>query len=369
MTTLRVRPAQNDEIAALGYGHLLTYPGFHAEQCRVGVHEQIDCCVLMQRHHMQYGRSSLRAVILHLLNPRCNDNDLAAVITDTLAYVKEQGAHLAIVRNCGEPCEAFGFSAAWPQYRMHFDSRRAALLHAPHRLRPAAPRDLPRIAELYHWHWAGRVGFQRGSSVWDWHFNENRDINTQVIIDVAGQVRGYIAGQDFLDDPVEIVVETPHAAATLLSAIGKLHVEAGSEHISWIVPPDDALIDYTRQHLDVTVSAFYPRSGGWAARLIDLPGLVEALTPEISAQAEATLPNFRPSSLIFRYTTEGVQIGLRRQQDTYHTLTPRDLIQTMFSSINTAVGVYTGLHPAAVRLVQALFPPRITAIAPLDWLV
>jgi hypothetical protein len=134
--------------------------------------------------------------------------------------------------------------------------------------------------------------------------------------------------------------------------------------------PDDALINIASQALTVTVSARYRPDAGWMARLIDAQGLVEALLPEIVAQARTVMPELEARDLIFRCQPDRVEIGLGGRKSTHSHLNHQDFIQVMFGSLHPsalAMRAQSSLHPDAVRLLEALFPPRVAALAGWDW--
>jgi predicted N-acetyltransferase YhbS len=369
---LTVRAAQSDDLVAIGCGHLLTRPGFQPAMCRVGVlGGQIISHAVTERITLVYGRARLRVVGLGnvFTAPEYRQQGhSAAVMRDALAYSMEQGAHLALLHDdtCGY-FQQFGFGPIWPQYTMEFSSELAASLGQPLTLRPARPDDLPQIAALYDRLWLGRVTFQRSPQLWAWRMSVDASGQALVTQDTRGQVRGYIYGHDLVGDAVEVVAETAEAVITLLAESGRMHHNSGHSTVRWPMPPDDLIIYYARQVLDVTLSAAYLLAGGWLARMIDTAGLVEALLPEITTEAAQTLPDFDPDALVIDCRSDRVRIGLSGREATFCYLNHPDFIQIVFGSLNPALGIYAGMHPDSVRLLQALFPPRVATLGRWDW--
>jgi hypothetical protein len=138
--------------------------------------------------------------------------------------------------------------------------------------------------------------------------------------------------------------------------------------MTWALPPDDFLIPHAQQMLPVTLSVQYSPNGGWMARLLDTANLLKTLLPEITAQVSSVDPTFTPEDLILRVESDGVDIGLRAQPEMRCRLSLRDFIQVLFGSLSPALlGIRQGLPAAQVDLLEALFPPRIAALAPWDW--
>jgi GNAT superfamily N-acetyltransferase len=371
---LTARAAFSDELKSLGRGDLLTKPGFQPNMCRVGVlgdDSQIVSHAITDRSILSYGSARLRVMSVgqvYTLPQHRNRRYAASVMRDTLAFASEQGAHLAILFDSTNGYfEQFGFSPVFPLYRMEFDSRLAAELEQPLTLRPPKPGDIPQMAALYDRLWGGRVTLLRNPHLWVWRLIERGDRQVLVAADEEGRVHGYMAGRDFLDEQIEILAETPLAAVTILSESGRLHQNAEIETVRWLTPPDDAIVYYARQLMDVTLSAQYQLTGGWMGRMIDTKGLVATILPELTAQATATQSDFDSRKLVVDCGPDRVRIGLHGQNDSFCFLNHRDFIQILFGSLNPALGVYAGLHPDSVKLLQALFPQRVATIGCWDW--
>lgn len=375
MTHRIIRALQTQEIDQAGDifpegDALLSKPGFKTSMCRVGlVDGRIVSGVLVERRILRYGRASLRVAGLGSLRGDHIPDDFAhAMMQDALAYIMEQGAHLALLHSPPDFNGRFGFSPVWPHYLMEFPAVQAADLQSAARLRRAHVSDVPRLADLYERHWGGRVTFPRSPEMWMWRAAHPGSMHIMVAESAPGRVEGYLAGDDMLSAQVEVAADTRAAALALMAEAGRQHQRAASEMVSWLVPPDDALAAFARQAVDVTLSARYSRSGGWVGRLIDAPGLVEALLPEVVAQAEMALPGFDAAALYMTCHPSNVHIRLRGPDGAACELSHADFIQVMFGSLSpAALGVGGALDAAGVHLLSALFPPRIAALGCWDW--
>jgi GNAT superfamily N-acetyltransferase len=394
--TFTVRRVQTHEFAALGdliaqvfsrgdadlYQTLMHWwifslprmPGFDYGWHRVGVlktgdDERIVAHAVVYPFTMSYGGVLLRvsgvgAVCTH---PDYRSRGYAAaVLHDGLAYMAEQGAHLALLNGISNYYERFGFSSVFPNYFFEVESEPCASLTSPLRLRPATVDDAPYLAALYERHWSWRVTFTRSAESWRWRL-EADNWTTQIVEDASGRIYGYIAQRGPMSEHAEVVADTPEAAFALLSETGRLYRKKGLTHIRWILPPDDAVVAYARQIMPITLSASYRPSGGWMARLIDTEGLVSTLLPEISAQASSMGVDI--SSLILNVESDVVEIGLRDQPDTQCILNHQDFIQLVFGSLRPgALALMPHNLPfAAIRLLEALFPARMAVLACWDW--
>jgi predicted acetyltransferase len=363
-----------DLIARRSGDGLLDKPGFNSTMCRIGVVDNaIVAQVLIEPYTLRYGTARLRVAGLR---DACTHPDYrgrgyaSAVLRDALAYMAEQGAHLALVDGVSNYYERFGFSSVWPHYYFEVDSAEAAALRPTLRLRSPRLEDIPQMRTLYERHWGGRVTFTRSPEIWVWRVVK-ADRLIQVVEDRQGRVSGYIVGDGLDDDyETEVVADSLDAALTLLGVCGRLYQQNGQVRLRWLIPPDDALVNYARQWLTVTVSARYRPSGGWMARLIDTTALVETLLPEIVAQAQVMMHDFNPHDLQFSCQPDTVQIGLRAQRSTLCQLNHQDFIQIVFGTLRPAALAarpHSRLNTQSVRLLEALFPSRIAALAGWDW--
>ncbi len=347
-------------------------PGFRpAHHHRVGIKDgEIAAYAHIERHTLCYGRARLHVAGIGSVCAHPNyrrQGYAAAVMRDAVAYMAEQGAHLSLLNGVAGYYDSFGFSPVWPFYTVEVASDEAAALDRPLRLRDVRPDDIPQMAALYEKHWGGRVTFDRSAEMWMWQVGDpGRYI--QIVSGRDGQVAGYISGRASTGEEMEVVADSVGAAATLLAESGREHQLAGRKHIRWMMPPDDAFVTFARQLLTVTLSARYLPNGGWMARLIDTPALMEALLPEIVAQARSNDSDFDERLLVFNCQPDVVEIGMRGYRKSFCRLNHRDFIQVLFGSLRpSALGISTGLDLESVRLLEMLFPPRMAALASWDW--
>ena len=373
LTVRALLPHDIDRICELmpNFELYLKKPGFKLTMCRVGLlNGQVVGYVLVEPRLLRYGQASLNVVMMgsvFIENAHRARGYDTALMQDALAFVAEQGAHLAFIHASQGYGTRFGFSPVFPYYLLAFESSAAARLHVDYIARPLEPHDIPHIAALYEKHWNARVALQRNAELWLWRI-EHGDLPVEVIETPEDGICGYIAGNS-LQPEVEMVADSPSAARTLIGTAGRRYHHAGFDEVRWLVPPDDMLVTYARQLLDVTVSARYSREGGWTGRLIETRTLLNVLLPEITAQAMMhEYSDFSPERLVLHCQPERVQIGLDRQPETFSALTHQDFIQLLFGSTSAqALGITANLHPAATYLLGSLFPTRAAALAVWDW--
>jgi hypothetical protein len=155
---------------------------------------------------------------------------------DALAYMAEQGMHLALLNSgIAGYYRRFGFSPVWPYYYFEVDSAEAAALESRFHLRAARADNIPQMAALYDRHWGGRVAFARHPESWLWRVTGDY-FQVQVVEDDHGQVCGYVAGRDLGTEEVDVVVDTPEAATAVLAEWGRRYQEAGRAQIRWALP-------------------------------------------------------------------------------------------------------------------------------------
>jgi len=348
-------------------------PGFSYAAHRVGVLDGSVVSYLgVKPYTLRYGRVNLRVAGVADVSTHPDYRRrgyAAAVLRDALAYMAEMGVHLALLNSdLPQYYDRFGFSPVWPFYYFEVSAGEAAALEPPLILREARAGDVPQMARLYRRHWEGRVAFARSRDLWMWRVLQADWGYIRVVEDPRGQVAGYIAGDNPAGEVTEALADTLKAAVTILAEVGRLAQAAGQDTLRWLMPPDDALVSFARAVLPVTVSATYLPSGGWMARLIDTRGLVEAILPEITAQARLSDPRFDADALHFDFQPDRVKIGLRGQPSADCLLDQHDFIQIVFGSLRPAALALRGhLHPDAVLLLEALFPPRMAALACWDW--
>lgn len=349
--------------------HLPDRPGFSAENLRVGVvRKKIVSAALVRQYTMRYGGALLKvagigSVCTHVEYRK--RGYASALMQDVLAYVAEQGAHLALLHGrIPHFYENFGFSPVFPKYYMTFSTAGAAELPAYLTIREAQREDLPQLAWLYETHWGGRVTFTRSPDIWRWRFD--RVDSLLVADDDRGNLGGYLLRK--LDDNIEVVANSPEAVTSLMAWSGSWFSQRSDEQVSWFVPPDDAIVTYARQFLPINVSVLYQPTAGWMARLIDSSGLLQTLLSELIQQVISVQPNFDANALMFDLQPDRVHIGLSHQRETYCDLSHHDFIQVMFGSLRpAALATRSHIHPEGIKLLDLLFPPRMAALAPWDW--
>jgi GNAT superfamily N-acetyltransferase len=347
-------------------------PGFDYTSHRSGVLDgRVVSYAEVKPYTLRYGRVKLRVggvggVCTH---PDHRGHGYAsAVLQDSLAYMAEQGIHLALLNGVRGYYDRFGFSPVWPKYAFEVPAAEAARLQPELRLREPTMQDIPFMARLYQKHWEGRVAFIRSPETWMWRVFSEEWRYIRVVDD--GQVCGYISGDNPLGREIEVVADTPDAAITLLAECGRLCLQAGLEKVRWLMPPDDAVVAFARTLLPVTVSAEYLPDGDWMARLIDTRELVNTLLPEMIAQASLADPHFDADALHFGFQPHQISIKMRGQDTTICQLDHRDFIQVIFGSLRPsalALRPHSRLHPDGVRLLDLLFPPRMAALGCWDW--
>jgi predicted acetyltransferase len=351
-------------------------PNFDYAAHRVGVlvndaSEKVVSHTAVFPHTLRYGSVALAVsgVGFVCTHPDFRRNGYnSAVMHDSLAYMAEQGTHLALLNGINHFGARFGFSPVFPDYCFEADSTLAANLPKPLHLRPPTPDDIPYMAALYQKHWSARVTFTRSAELWLWRVAESSRPFMQVVEDGHGYICGYIAAQHEMDEGAEVVVDSMEAALTLLADMGERFRRAGIARISWLLPPDDALVYYARQVLPVRVSALYQPYSGWTARIINTEALIDALLPELIAQARTILPDVTPRNLEFFCQPDAVEVGLRGKPETCSRISHEDFIQVVFGSLRPAMlALRSSMSQEAVRLLEALFPPRMASLAGWDW--
>ncbi|HEX2623192.1 MAG TPA: GNAT family N-acetyltransferase [Phototrophicaceae bacterium] len=348
-------------------------PGVVPAMHRVGVlGDEVVAHALVEPWTLRYGGARLRVAGISKVY---TDTDhrrqgySAAVLRDALTYAIELGAHLVLLNGIPGYYSRFGFSPVFPDYAADFATDEIAQLPTPLTVREARPGDIPTMAALFERHWGGRVTFTRSPETWIWRVTRGDDARRALVICGEDDVpQGYIAGRDLLLPEVEVIADTPEAALTLFSTCGQWAQTAGLTQVRWLLPPDDALVAFAQQTVSINLSAHYEPDGGWMARLVDSQGLIDALLPELLEQGRVTLPDLTPDKLILICRAEGVEIGLRHDRSTFSYLSQRDFIQVLFGSLSPAtLGLRSHLSLPAIRLLQALFPPRMAALGGWDW--
>lgn len=387
MARLDLRPAQPTEMAAIGAGIARAFdldsqaaawmrerwpslkpkrPGFALAQHRVGLlHGQIVAHAEVTFRVLRYGTVTLQTAGIGSVYTERGYRKRgygAQVTQDALTYAIERGAHLALLNGLRGYYLPFGFLPAFPTTYAAFQAADLASLPQPLHLRAARADDLPALVDLYERHWGPRVCFTRSARLWWWRVTGGDDgRQTLVAVDAHDRVHGYLAVRDLFSPYVEAVVDDADAAYTLLGDVGRRALKMGRDSLRWLMPPDDALFDFARQVLPLRLEADYSPDGGWMARPLDIHGLLHAILPEVSGQAQ--VQGMPPPRL--QYTGERVEI---RAGGTWAQLTLTDFLPVLFGAESPwALRTRCKLDESAVRMLAALFPPRVTALGAWDW--
>lgn len=319
---------------------------------------------------LRYGNARLRvggigAVCTH---PDVRGQGFAAlVIRSALTYAAEQGIQLVLLNAIPDYYDRFGFMSVWPRYTLQAPVEAARALEQVLELRMAFPEDLPQVARLYKQHWQSRITFTRSPAVWRWRLASEPE-SLVLAVDAQDRVQGYIWHRNEFTERVEVVADTPEAVQTLLHYSGERWHYERYETLTWSIPPDDVVIPHAQQMLPITLQAHYAPRSGWMARLIDTSALLNALLPEIIAQATAAAPGFDPQQLIVQVESDGVTVGLKTQPQSRCRLSLRDFVQILFGSLRpSTLAVRQSLHRESIALLELLFPPRVAALGPWDW--
>lgn len=364
-------PRQYERILHDWVANLPQKPRFMYEHCRVGmIGDTVVSQVLIEKETLYYGQAQLKVAIIGKVCTHPDYRHLgysSALIRDTLAYIAEQGAHLALLNDPGSFYHNFGFGPVLPDTQMVMDSQLASHMPITLKIRSAQQEDLPAIARLYARHWDGRVSFQRPPDWWVWKYLSSID-PILVAVNQADQVQGYLWRENMRAE-LEIVCDTLQATMSLLAFLGKRMQKINQPLIELLIPPDDAILSFVRMMMSVNVQAIYRYNSGWMARIIDSTALLQALLPEIATHAQSFTRNFDASRLYLNSEADAVEIGLRNDPNARLQLSHRDFIQVMFGSLRpSTLALRDQLPYELIHLLELLFPPRIAAIAPLNWL-
>ncbi|MGJ3238635.1 MAG: GNAT family N-acetyltransferase [Anaerolineae bacterium] len=335
--------------------------------------DQLVALIHIVDYVLRYGRATLPIVAVGMLctHPDYRHQGYAgAVVKDTLTFAAEQGAHMVLINSTiDQYFQVFGFSPIWPQYHLQIPVQSALQCRQRLRLRVATPDDLEEMALLYDRYWGMRVTVERSPMLWRWRMAHGRG-ESLVMVNDAGRIKGYLWHlPDDFSGRNEVVVGTPDAIETALAYSGRRWQSGGHETLCWSVPPDDVIVPYAQQMVPLILSANYAPSSGWMGRVIDARALLQALLPEILAQAHSNNPRITAQSLLLAIVPDGVSLGLRSVPDTRCQLSLRDFIQVLFGSLSPdSLAVRQPLSDESLRLLHELFPPRIASLAGWDWL-
>lgn len=352
---------------------LLSRPNASLNNYRVAVYKKkIVSLVHTVDFSLRYGRAALNVVGIGIVCTTENYRSrgyASAVIKDTLTFAAEQGAHLVLVDSpILDFFQRFGFSPVLAKYTLQAPAKLAANLRQPLQLRVAMPSDLPIMARFYDHYWGTRVTVERSADLWRWRMNYGRG-EALVMFSESGAIQGYIWHlADDNSSRSEMVATTPSAIATALAYSGRRWQSMGYEQLIWSLPPDDVIIPHAQQMLPISLTASFSPLDGWLARVIDAHAVIQAVLPEIIAQANTNTFHFNPQDLTLRISSDGVDIGLQTIPNSFCQLSLRDFIQILFGALRPeALAVRHPISVESIQLLEMLFPPRIAALAGWDW--
>ncbi len=346
-------------------------PGFDYNLCRIGVVDnQLVSQILIEKNVLRYGKAQLKVASIGKVatHPQHRHKGYSStLVRDTLATVAEQGAHLAFLNDLSSFYHHFGFSSVLPDTVLEVDSKMAMDMPHPLGIRHATLDDLDTIIRLHNRHWGNRITFRRSDEWWYWKFTSSID-PILVAVTQGDNIQGYIWRVN-TGNQLELICDSLPATMTLLSFLGKRMQKMGEPLIQLLIPPDDVIISFVRQMMDFDVRIRYPHQGGWMGRIINSTALLNALLPEITNRAQRYISNFDSRDLYLNSDADAVSIGLRSLPEYELYLSHRDFIQVMFGSLSpVTLALRDHLPLEKVRLLEVLFPPRVAAIPPLNWM-
>lgn len=284
----------------------------------------------------------------------------SAVMRDAIDYMARRGDVLSLL---GTGAQGFysplGYHTVWPDYVLSFKAADAAALATTLASRPARITDWQAIAALYDRHWGSRVAAVRSETLWRWRLNTAWLSFVRVVEDRGGRITGYIAANDPNGHYGEVMVDTPEAARTLMAEIGRMRLAAGEELVEWPVAQDDPLIYDAQRWLNCDVETSYYDRMGWMGCIVNPEGFRERLLQEM-----LLVSRLDERGLIFSIQPETVYLGLRGQDTTNVQLDHGQFLRVMMGWFPAA---RLDIHPDAVQLLSALFPPRVAGLGRWDY--
>ncbi|MGB1288270.1 MAG: GNAT family N-acetyltransferase [Aggregatilineales bacterium] len=289
------------------------------------------------------------------------------VVRDALAYATEIGAHLVLLRDPGDYYQRYGFSSVLPDYALHYHADDILTIPPPqvYRLRPALMDDLAELDYLYEQHWSGRVAFSRSPALWRWRLQHNHIGRVMLVCNEQGDAEGYLWRHNFNRQQLEMIASTPEAMLRLMQLVA---MQTPHQDIYLPIPPDDAIVAFSRLFLPVTLSASFHPESGWMARPVNIRRLLPALLPEIKDHLQNIAYLTDNITPLLDVRPEGIVIGLHNKPEMQCQLTQRDFIQVMFGTLRPAMlAQRTSIAREHVRMLEMLFPPRMAVLAAWDW--
>ncbi len=205
------------------------------------------------------------------------------VLEDSVAFMRQEGYHLAALFGIPNFYPKFGFTTALVQSEATIATRDLEDAPACFAVREARPEDAGGIAVLYETMTAARSGaVVRDPATWP-GFVIGSDWSEQVSAFVALDGDEVIAYAAYNSEPwryaiTEAGYRDRRAFSTLLAEAGRRALALRIERVTFRLPPDDALLVYGRRY-GIEVKTTYPRHWLGMARIINQTELLGLLEP------------------------------------------------------------------------------------------
>jgi predicted N-acetyltransferase YhbS len=337
----------------------MSQPGFDMACHRLALLDgRIVAHVKAERRRLNYGSVQIPfgGIGIVCTDPAYQRRGIAAALMwDTIAYMKARGDVLSLLAGIPAYYPRFGYRNLWPNGWLNFKAAAAAALDAPLGMRAAEVADIPQLAALYEHCWGHRVTAPRSPDWWRWRIETYPPDYLRVFENRSGQIEGYAAGQGW---ETEIVAATSAATRSLAAHSGQMALEAGENTVTWLLPPDDRAIYDVRRWLNSEYRIEYNPTADWMGLILDGARLRDILMPEITLQT-----GLDERGLILDIQPEIVHIGLRGQDEDIE-LDHGTFLPVMFGALPPRM---LDVSADAQRLLERLFPPRVAMLAPADW--
>ena len=381
-----------EDMHTLHLEHTPARPGFRHENARVAVlGERVVSHVQVVPFTIDYGQSRLT---VGGIGDVCTDPEFrgqghaAALMGDALEHMASIGCDISLLNGIANYYNRFGYANVWPYRHLDVNPRDTEGLASPLTTRPLTPADAPAILALYNRAWQGRPGARvRDLEYLTWALG--RETQKVAAVDAAGRLRGYAVEWGLTGAVCEVDADDEAATAALLIASAASATAAyGSEDTQpfrWFIPPDAPAARFARQLCAVELIERTRPNGGWMGRIINLPRTIEKLLPELEARLRESphagwTGRLRLETDIGQVTLAASQGRLALGRHARTSLVARmrqdDLIQLLFAYVTPAEVAARahiahqgrrGIDAEAYSLLKALFPPRVSYIAGLDW--
>lgn len=311
---------------------------------------QIVSHAIFGSYVLQYGPAQIKVVGLGAVAtalPYRGRGYNAALLRTCMGRIRKEGdISIALLNGIGNYYHRFDFVPVIPEYMVEISARDASALTSPLEIRPATPADQVAMAALYARVWLQqRPTLARTPELWSWCIGEGPPRNTQVVVDRTGLVRGYLSGRGATSPVTEAVAADPEAAQSLLNYAGQLYRARDEATIRWAIPPDDPLVDYARELIEVSVQIHYERNSGWMGSVINAQALLDQVAPVLEARGDNTATLKLTDTAMIDIQYAGTQAEV---------------------SPNIFLQLLTRLRPAPAGL-RTLFDTAPAMIAPWDW--